>query len=443
MHVRILHVGVVGKKYFVKCLTLPFVFGLVTAFLLTAGIPSAAWAKKRNLVENAEQASLEGSTTVKKKRKKKRKAAATEAAEHQDSAKDTKNTKTKHVSKKISAVTDAELATVYTHIASGKSTAALTQIESLLVKAPNHKLLHLLRADVLVILSQGTRAAALNGSQGVLSKLNGAQQEQMHILQQEAWLRLNSHANRAKASVSNLVPKQLLKLADNEPYALVVDSKLSRLYVYQNVPNAAPKLVNDFYVTQGAQGALKLKEGDARTPIGAYFIDRPIEQKLPDFYGYGALNIDYPNTWDKRLGRTGHGIWLHGTPSDTYARAPYASNGCVVLANPDVEAIFKLPRAGAMPIIIIDKLDWVDTNSLDATRKQLNLALAQWLKTDKAASSATSSIANLAAVEYPGEAGMVLTRFDVLSGSSKSTTKKELYWKKEAGQWKVVLDNTL
>jgi hypothetical protein len=114
-----------------------------------------------------------------------------------------------------------------------------------------------------------------------------------------------------------------------------------------------------------------------------------------------------------------------------------------VLANPDVEAIFKLPRSGAMPIVITEKLDWVDTNSLDVTRKQLSLALAQWLKTDKAASSATSSIANLAAVEYPGEAGMVLTRFDVLSGSSKSATKKELYWKKEAGQWKVVLDNTL
>jgi L,D-transpeptidase catalytic domain len=435
-----MHVGVVGKQYFIKCSTLTFVFGLLAVFLLTAGTLSAAWAKKRNLTENAEQASVEGSTTVKKKRKKKRKAAVIEAVEHLNSA---KGTKTKHLSGKISAVSDAELSTVYTHIASGKSTAALTQIESLLAKAPNHQLLHLLRADVLIILSQGTRAASMHGSQGFLSKLSGAQQAQMHILQQEAWLRLNSHANRAKASASNLVPKQLLKLADNEPYALVVDSKLSRLYIYQNMPNAAPKLVNDFYVTQGVQGALKLKEGDARTPIGAYFIDRPIEQKLPDFYGYGALNIDYPNAWDKRLGRTGHGIWLHGTPSETYARAPYASNGCVVLANPDVEAIFKLPRSGAMPIVITEKLDWVDTNSLDVTRKQLNLALAQWLKTDKAASSATSSIANLAAVEYPGEAGMVLTRFDVLSGSSKSATKKELYWKKEAGQWKVVLDNTL
>ena len=31
-----------------------------------------------------------------------------------------------------------------------------------------------------------------------------------------------------------------------------------------------------------------------------------------------------PNEWDKRHGRSGFGIWLHGTPSDTYSRAAYA-----------------------------------------------------------------------------------------------------------------------
>ncbi len=430
---------VTGEKYLGKNLTLAFMLGLVMVFLLTAATTSSVWAKQRHAAESMDQTELNAASGIKKKQKKKRK---TKAAELTDGRGVAASSKTIGVLKKSSAINDAELVGVYTHIAAGKSSAALSQIESLLVKAPNHQLLHLLRADVLLILSQGTRAAERVGSQGVLSKLNASQQEQMHNLQQEAWLRLNSHANRTKASASNLVPKQLLKLADNEPYALVVDSKLSRLYVYKNMRDAPPKLVNDFYMTQGAQGALKLKEGDARTPIGAYFIDKPIEKKLPDFYGYGALNIDYPNAWDKKLGRTGYGIWLHGTPSETYARPPYASNGCVVLANPDVEVIFKLPRAGAMPIVIIDKLEWVDTDSLDATRKQLNLAIAQWLKTDKPAVG-EASIANLAAVEYPGESGMVLTRFDMLKGSNKTATKKELYWKKEAGQWRVVLDNTL
>ena len=36
--------------------------------------------------------------------------------------------------------------------------------------------------------------------------------------------------------------------------------------------------------------------------------------ELTDFYGTGAYPISYPNEWDKRQGRNGHGIWLHGTP---------------------------------------------------------------------------------------------------------------------------------
>ena len=43
------------------------------------------------------------------------------------------------------------------------------------------------------------------------------------------------------------------------------------------------------------------------------------KSELPDFYGAGALPINYPNEWDRLNGRTGHGIWLHGTPADTYA----------------------------------------------------------------------------------------------------------------------------
>jgi L,D-transpeptidase catalytic domain len=370
---------------------------------------------------------------VSKKKRKKRRAAELAAAE---SATQERTTKAGG-SKKVLAVSDAELAQVYKFVSLGKSASALGLIEALLNKAPNHKLLHLLRADVLTIMSQGTRASVQNNVSTPLVNLSAPQQQQLSILQQEAWLRLNSQANHAKASDVTLVPKPLIKLADNEPYALVVDSKLSRLYVYQNIPNASPKLLVDYYVTQGALGVLKAKEGDSRTPIGAYFIDRPIEQKLPDFYGYGALNIDYPNAWDKRLGRTRHGIWLHGTPSDTYARAPYASNGCVVLANPDMEAIFKLPRAGAMPIVLVDKLDWVPASALEAQRKQLMDTISQWT------TAGGYQFTNFVAIEYPNEAGMVLTRFDLVDAKQKIAGKKEVYLRKEAKQWKIVIDNNL
>ena len=30
--------------------------------------------------------------------------------------------------------------------------------------------------------------------------------------------------------------------------------------------------------------------------------------------GDGAFPLNYPNEWDRRLNKTGSGIWLHGTP---------------------------------------------------------------------------------------------------------------------------------
>ncbi len=369
----------------------------------------------------------------------------------------------------LSSVNDVELAGVYKAISQGQSASALGQTEALLKKAPNYKLLHLLRADLLFMLSQKHTLRTNAGTAFALPALNATHQQRINELQQEASLRLRGLAKQAQLSREPLVPKQLLKLAENEPFALVVDSKMSRLYVYQNIPNAAPKLVSDYYATQGAQGAFKLKEGDARTPIGTYFINGPVNQKLPDFYGYGALKIDYPNAWDKRKGRTGHGIWLHGTPSETYARPPYASNGCVVLANPDVEMIFKLAKNGAMPIVVVEKLEWVEVSAIEKNKATMLDALEKWRVSSEKADAKTleksysktftanesdkksipmnpSKIAlnNVAVIEYPGEADMVITRFEQNQvGAPASMVRKQLYWKKESGDWKIILENTL
>jgi len=66
----------------------------------------------------------------------------------------------------------------------------------------------------------------------------------------------------------------------------------------------------------------KVAEGDMRTPLGVYFIGSNLDPKsLKDFYGAGALTLNYPNPYDLRRGKTGSGIWVHGTPpSSTRAR---------------------------------------------------------------------------------------------------------------------------
>ena len=101
-----------------------------------------------------------------------------------------------------------------------------------------------------------------------------------------------------------------------------------------------------------------------KTPVGVYVISDQIPRsRLTDFYGAGAYPLDYPNEWDQTVGRTGHGIWLHGVPSDTYNRPPRASDGCVVLANPDIAEVAQYVQVGVTPVIISDRIEWVERAS--------------------------------------------------------------------------------
>jgi len=118
-----------------------------------------------------------------------------------------------------------------------------------------------------------------------------------------------------------------------------------------------PILIKDFYVTIGKNGTGKYTEGDLKTPVGVYFVTGFINPKeLPDLYGDGAYPIDYPNVWDQRHGRTGFGIWLHGTPSGTYSRPPRDSNGCVIVSNHDLNVLSPFIKKGIHPLSFLIRL---------------------------------------------------------------------------------------
>jgi hypothetical protein len=140
-----------------------------------------------------------------------------------------------------------------------------------------------------------------------------------------------------------------------------------------------PRFVADYYISHGKAGTDKLREGDKKTPIGVYHVTASLpRQKLTDFYGSGAFPINYPNEWDKRQGRNGHGIWLHGTPSDTFSRPPKASDGCVVLANRDLDALAKNLQIGLTPVIISNSIEWLSLDDWQAERRALLDSIEAW-----------------------------------------------------------------
>ena len=111
-------------------------------------------------------------------------------------------------------------------------------------------------------------------------------------------------------------------------YILVCNTNLNDINIYDTKNN---KLIFTSSVLSGKNTGTKVKEGDLKTPIGVYKITNKLS-KVDPFYGPFALVTNYPNKFDKSLGRTGHGIWIHGVPLENKKRDPY-TKGCIALDN--------------------------------------------------------------------------------------------------------------
>jgi murein L,D-transpeptidase YafK len=245
--------------------------------------------------------------------------------------------------------------------------------------------------------------------------------------------------------------------------------------VYENV-DGEPRYVTDFYVTIGKLGTEKFSEGDQRTPLGVYFVqaDLPKDQ-LADLYGSGAFPLDYPNEWDRRNNRTGSGIWLHGTQSGTYSRPPRASNGCVVLANDDLDKVSRYLQIGVTPVIISDRIVWLDEQAQTeraALQQQMEQWRSDWASLDTQAylrhyardfssggadyeawakqkqlvNSGKSwikvGLSNVSMFTYPNRPDLVVVNFeqDYSSSNLSNKMKKRQYWMKQDGRWQIVYE---
>ena len=275
------------------------------------------------------------------------------------------------------------------------------------------------------------------------------------------------------------MPRYLLRFDPMQKHAVVIDSRRSRVYVYENA-NGTPRLMEDYYTTLGKRGIEKAREGDQKTPIGVYQVTSKIPgNKLPDLYGWGAFPINYPNEWDRIRGKTGYGIWLHGVPSDTYARAPQASDGCIALANPDIEELGKRVQVGVTPVIIAEHVEWLTPAAWrverDAFMAQLEAWRTNWesLDTDRylahyardfrsdgmdisawnahkrrvnaAKTRIKVSLTKVSVFRSPGSQGLIAVTFDQDYRSNNLTqqTRKRQYWVVEDGRWKIAYEAPL
>lgn len=360
---------------------------------------------------------------------------------------------------------DTLVATTIQDIRASRPDSALASVDRLIAMRPDFKLAYLIKGDLLQSKARVLPTFGAAPKSSNRASLDG--------LKDEARVRLMRYLDQPDP---DKLPRQILQLAPHQKYALLADASRARLFVFENV-DGEPRLIRDYYVSVGRNGINKRAEGDKRTPSGVYTIttEKPRAQ-LTAFYGAGAFPLDYPNEWDERQGNSGHGIWLHGVPPNTYSRPPKASDGCLVVANPDYSELSRYIRPNNTPIIIVERTEWLDREAWLAARQDITDALEAWkadwqrLDADRFLAHYSDSflshagrawtdskrrnitqknwirigLSDLSLFLYPSNELAVVTFTQTYdSDKLRDVTRKRIYLKQDNGAWRITLEKSL
>jgi len=133
---------------------------------------------------------------------------------------------------------------------------------------------------------------------------------------------------------------------------LTCNKEKSTLNLYIKDTNSSYNFEKEYAAFTGKVKGDKIKEGDLKTPIGIYKITKKLsrENKLDSFYGPIAFVTSYPNTYDKYRGKNGHGIWIHGLPTEQ--ERDEFTKGCIAIDNSNIECLDKRIDVDGTLIII-------------------------------------------------------------------------------------------
>jgi murein L,D-transpeptidase YafK len=230
------------------------------------------------------------------------------------------------------------------------------------------------------------------------------------------------------------------------------------------------RTLSQFTIAVGKEKGDKQREGDNRTPEGIYFTESVIDgEKLPEKYGPKAIPINFPNPMDRRLKKSGYGIWLHGVENNSRIEEANVTEGCVAFYNEDIGELahWLKPHQG----LVVIASDTAEVNRDDDVRtlrerteawanswkqrsldeyisyyddsfrfKGLDIAGFRDYKRNVFASykSMTVEFGEIRVVTHPKYAISFMNQDFDGDGRFTSRGRKILYWQKDAqGLWKI------
>ena len=285
----------------------------------------------------------------------------------------------------------------------------------------------------------------------------------------------------AMAANAQPAPAWLLRVPGTVETIFIAETEASSFYRFDREDDYRFTPAGQDYMSIGRGGIRKEREGDRKTPLGIYFVTEQLDTaKLHDKYGITAFPLDYPNAWDRHVGRTGDGIWVHGVDPNGGSRPPLDTDGCIALPNERLQALEKRFVPNETPVLISDRLEWAEPADVEATRVSLEAAVIGWgsaleegdmhawldayddsfrhwgmnkaewssfsMQTTARRAISNVRISELLLLGDPAEPGLYLSRFrlEVTEGDARKVVSlRRLYWRRsESGAFRIVAEDS-
>lgn len=176
------------------------------------------------------------------------------------------------------------------------------------------------------------------------------------------------------------VPAWVIRLPETTRTVFIAETSSSSYHRFERDGDAVTHVGRD-YMSIGLGGVGKQRAGDQRTPLGIYFVTEQLDtERLHEKYGVTAFPLDYPNAWDRRSGRGGSGIWVHGVDPDGGRRPPLDTDGCIALPNERLRELEALFQPNVTPVLIGEEIAWAEAAAVAATRESLEKSVEQWAR---------------------------------------------------------------
>ena len=271
-----------------------------------------------------------------------------------------------------------------------------------------------------------------------------------------------------------------MRLPESTPTVFVAEASESAFHRFDRTANGVTK-VRQEYMSIGQAGVGKRRSGDQRTPLGIYFVTEQLDtSRLHEKYGVTAFSLDYPNAWDRRLGRGGDGIWVHGVDANGGVRPPLDTDGCIALPNDRLLALADEFAPNVTPVLIGQDLAWSEADAVAALRVEFERAVTGWANSLEKGDMATwldyydesfehwgmnkaewvafslqttgqrpivsVSVSELLLLGDPSEDGLYLSRFMLVvseAGAARVASTRRMYWRRsESGAFRIVAEDS-